>query len=98
MSPDPIRHSLRSLLRDRGFTAAAVIRLVLGLGIGANTAAFSVLYGVVLRPLPYPYGDRLVVLKHSGVQGPANPGVSVRSRTTIARRAAASAMWSNTTR
>ena len=76
MNLDPIRHSLRSLLRDRGFTAAAV--LTLALGIGANTAVFSVLYGVVLRPLPYTDGDRLVVLKHSAVQGPANPGISVR--------------------
>jgi putative ABC transport system permease protein len=73
---DPVRQSLRSLLRNRGFTAAAVVTLALG--IGANTAVFSVLYGVVLRPLPYADGDRLVVLKHSASQGPADPGVSVR--------------------
>ena len=53
-----MRLALRALLRDRGFTAAAV--LTLAVGIGANTAIFSVVYGVLLRPLPYPDADRIV--------------------------------------
>jgi predicted permease len=55
--------ALRGLSRSRGYTVAFV--LTLGLGIGANTAIFSVVYGVWLRPLPYRDGDRLVYLRHS---------------------------------
>src|SRR6185437_5183015 len=55
-----LRFSARSLLarRSRSFTLVAV--LTLALGIGATTAMFSVLYGVLLRPLPYPESSRLV--------------------------------------
>jgi putative ABC transport system permease protein len=55
-----MRYGLRVLLRNRGFTLTAIITLALG--IGANTAIFSVIYGVLLRPLPYREGHQLVVI------------------------------------
>ena len=55
---DNLRLALRGLLRAPGFTAAVV--LVLGIGIGGSTAVFSVLRGVVLRPLGLPQPEELV--------------------------------------
>lgn len=54
------RFSLRSLLKRPGF--AAVVIVTLALGIGANTAIFSVVYNVLLRPLPYPESEELVAV------------------------------------
>jgi predicted permease len=58
-----LRHALRGLARNPGY--AAVFVVTLGLGIGANTAMFSAVNGVLLRPLPYDDADRLVYLRHS---------------------------------
>jgi predicted permease len=57
--PD-LRFSLRTLRRNLGFTSVAV--LTIALGVGANTAMFSVVQGVLLAPLPFPQADRLTFL------------------------------------
>jgi putative ABC transport system permease protein len=67
-----LRYALRSLARARGFTLAVV--LTLGLGIGANTAIFSVVRGVLLKPLPHRDGERLVYLRHS-IAGPGGENI-----------------------
>ncbi|HJU65135.1 MAG TPA: ABC transporter permease, partial [Gemmatimonadaceae bacterium] len=72
MTIHDLRYAFRSLFRARGFTLAVV--LTLGLGIGANTAIFSVVRGVLLRPLPHRDGDRLVYLRHS-IDGPGGENI-----------------------
>ena len=55
-----IRFGARAMLRQKGWTAVAVITLALG--IGANTAVFSVVNNLVLHPIDYPNADRLAVV------------------------------------
>ena len=70
-----IQFGMRSLLKRRGFTMIAVITLALG--IGATTAIFSVVNGLLLRPLPYRDEQRLVMLGQSNRKtGVAREGVS----------------------
>ena len=65
--PNDLRYALRTFARNPGFTA--VVLLTLALGIGATTAIFSVLDGVMLRPLPYPDIDRILSLSERTTDG-----------------------------
>lgn len=65
-----LRYALRRLFRTPSFSAATVVTIALG--IGAATAIFSAVSGVLLKPLPYPHSERLVALLHTA------PGIGIR--------------------
>src|SRR5689334_24950919 len=72
-----VRFGLRTLAKNRPFALLAIATL--GLGIGANTAIFSVIYGVLLKPLPYADSDRLVLVRQSAPRiGREDVSVSIK--------------------
>jgi putative ABC transport system permease protein len=71
-----VRYGARALFKHPGYALLAI--LTLGLGIGANTAIFSVINGVLLKPLPYEHGDRLVIVQQSRpLSGQPQVGVAI---------------------
>jgi predicted permease len=88
-----VKHAFRMFRQNRVFTAAAVAALALG--IGANTAIFSVVSAVLLRPVPIPDADRVVFFMNVSPQGPGGPAASPakfahwRQQTTVIQDASA---------
>src|SRR5215213_1102065 len=80
-----LAYGIRGLVRNAGF--ATVVILTLALGIGANTAIFSVVHGVLMRPLPYRAPERLVLLKQAAPKiGEPSFGFSVLDFTDFRER------------
>ncbi len=91
-----LRYAARTLVRKPGFTVVAVIALALG--IGATTAIFSVVNGVLLRPLPFDAPDRLVAILHDG-RNPVAPAnyLDWKRQSTAFSSVGAAEYWSGTT-
>ncbi len=84
-----VKHALHLFIKSPGFTIAAVSALALG--IGANTAIFTVVNAVLLKPLTYPDADRIVEIELTGPNGndamlPYRSSISTSSRPTSSRR------------
>src|ERR1700685_2454282 len=90
-----VRYCVRSLRKSPGFAILAI--LALALGIGANTAIFSVVNGVLLRPLAYGDPSRLVVILHGG-RDPVSPDdyLDWRKQSRAFEQMGAAQVWSAT--
>jgi predicted permease len=88
-----LKHAFRMFRKNRVFTAATVAALALG--IGANTAIFSIASAVLLKPLPFPEPDNIVFFMNTSREGPGGPGASPakfahwRQQTTVIQDATA---------
>src|SRR3954465_14740074 len=95
-----IRYGFRMLLKHKGFTAVAIIALALG--VGANTAIFSLVNGVLLRPLPFPDAERIIFFegKNPGAAGVTESNVSFLDFTDWSQQtdlfASTAAYWTGT--
>jgi putative ABC transport system permease protein len=69
-----LKHSLRMFRQNRGFTLTAIAALTLGIGV--NTAVFSVVNAVLLKPVPFPEPDRLVLFQNTAPQGSGGTAAS----------------------
>src|SRR5437867_4676765 len=90
-----LRHAIRILGKNPGFAAVAV--LTLALGIGANTAIFSIIHGVLLKPLAYQEPERIVTILHQGIY-PVAPAdfLDWRAQSQSFERLAAAEAWGGT--
>ena len=90
-----VRYGFRMLRNNPGFTLVAI--LALGLGIGANTALFSMVYGILIKPLPYAQGHQLMVLTQLIGKTSDGMGFSAKDIKATANRRGPSPCWRSIT-